>query len=279
MSSLVTSLGIGVGLAFLAFVLIYKFTPLRGKQVSLIVSMGAMLAFLPYAITHWEGLDVLAVHIAFYLVVPYVLGIITSTWEMREQHEGKDENARWFHWAPTIIVLFFLGLATVDAVIVTLSSKGLSQHMAALLLPKPDEGVKVTSYFPGTVLHNYQMKEGQYDAYLARMKQQAALHWTVKKGFSDKPMANRKQVFEVEILDRDGVPVTGAHVEANFLRASNERLDQIHVLKEMRPGLYRGQVMLPLPGYWDVFLRINHGKDSYEDKAMTEVFKAPGRTS
>jgi nitrogen fixation protein FixH len=268
-SNLLVSLGAGVALAFIAFLLLYRFTRLSGKHVAGIVIFAVIGIYVPVSIMSWPGADVFAIHLALYLITPYGLGIITAAREARahEQREG-----RWFHWGPLTLVLFFIGLVIVDSTIITLSDKGMSQRMASLLLPEPQAGAgTVTSFFPGTVAHDYQKKEALYNEYLMRLEEQRARGWQLQRGFLEAPVAGSPAVFRVAVSDREGRPVDGAEVDVEFLRPSDARQDAAYRLVEREPGVYETAVMLPLPGIWNVVLTVQRGDELHESRGTTSI--------
>jgi len=55
------------------------------------------------------------------------------------------------------------------------------------------------------------------------------------------------------------------------LRAADTRQDQSFTLVETAPGIYQGDVILPLPGVWDLVLEVRRGEDQHEVRATTEV--------
>lgn len=270
MDNLLLSLALGVGLAFVGFSLIYKFSHLQGKQVALIVAMAMFGLYGPWAIISWPGADIFAIHFALYMVTPYALGIITSHWEARAA-AGDVSRGRWLHWGPTTIVVFFLTIASVDAVIITLAGSGLSSGMAKRILPEPMKGGGVSSFFPGTVAHDYQKKEAYYNAYLVQLQRQTERGWQVKKGFVGTPQIDHQQVFRVQVLDKAGAPVSQAAVSVEFLRPSDSRQDMSLALDEVKAGVYEASVRFSGPGSWDVLIRITRGEDVHELRGMTSI--------
>lgn len=129
----------------------------------------------------------------------------------------------------------------------------------------------MSSFFPGTVSHNYQQKGEQYNDYLAQVKEQHALGWNIRKGWLAEPVVNQTTPFKVKIEDRDGKPVSQANIEAQFLRPSDKSQDHVMTLVEKAPGEYENKVSLPLPGRWDVVLKIRKQEQYYDLRASTSV--------
>ena len=150
MFNLATTLIGGIIVILTLFLLIHRFTRLNGKAVAMWMALLVIGTVIPYSILFWPGADVFAIHFAVYLMTVYILGIITS------QRESA-VNRSW-HWGPYVIGGFFLVVISVDSVLVTLAQKGMDSNIAKIWLPKPDSGVKVSSFFPGTVSHDFQQK-------------------------------------------------------------------------------------------------------------------------
>ncbi|RMG58199.1 MAG: nitrogen fixation protein FixH [Gammaproteobacteria bacterium] len=270
MNELVASLGIGILLIVAVFVLLYRYTRMQGKQVALLVFLAAMGVYVPMVILKWPGMDVVAIHVALYGVIPYVLGIITSHWEHQERMGVRNEG-RWFHWYPAILVGFFVTIAVVDSIIITLAQQGFSNPVIQALAPEEARHGRITSVFPGTIAHDFQEKEKDYNAYLRQLEIQKKRGWQVNQGFLETPHENTPTDFRIQVLDREGRPVEGAEVEVRFLRPSDKRLDQQFDLKELEPGMYGVQVRLPGKGRWYVVGLIRRGKDLHETRGWTYI--------
>ncbi|MGF1645202.1 MAG: FixH family protein [Thiotrichales bacterium] len=270
MIDLVFILGGGVALEIIAFVLLYRWLAWPGKQIALIVGATALLIYLPWGVLHWRGLDYLAIHLAFFVTVPYVLAIITAPSEQngtRSQPIGR----RWFHWGPATLVGFFLVIATVDAIILTLAERGLSGSLASRLLPEVASNEKVSSIFPGTVFHDYHKKESLFNAYLAGREAQEQRGWRVRKGWIGEARAGRSATFRIEVVDADGAPIGGAVPRGYFLRPSDHRLDHEFEMHERSAGVYEVEVVLPRPGRWTLVLLVERGDDWHELRAATTL--------
>lgn len=268
MTDLLYSLLGGIALIVLVFIALYRFSNMSGKLVAVVMAFLVTGIYVPIAIFLWPGADVFAIHIAMYLVTVYVLGIISAQRDVRKR-EG--HTGFGFHWAPATIVVFFLLIITADSIFIVMAQKGVSKDVANWLLPKPQAGGEISSYFPGTVSHDYHEKEVQYNQYLQRFKEQQERDWRVRKGWLVEPVAGKSALFRVEIKDRDGKPLQAARVNCRFLRPANSRLDQGFNLQEIEAGVYQGSLILPDPGKWDLVLVINKDNNLHEIRATTTV--------
>lgn len=273
MSSLVYSLGIGVPVIILLFWIIYKMSPLKGSQVALIMILLTVIVYFPYGIINWQGVDVFAIHIAFYFMTAYGLGIITGTRETRLAREGKTEQDDKFQWPPVIIIAFFLVIAALDAVWITLAEKGLDKTIAEFILPKDKN--TVTSFFPGTVSHDFQEKEQIFNDYIAQRELQEKRGWQIKKGWVDTPFSQQDITFKIQVLDKENQAIQDALVKVVFWYPANKAFDQQLEFSEATPGIYQKTINLAAPGCWHMVLIVEKGQDWHEVRARTWVNK-PG---
>lgn len=257
------SIPLGVTAQLALFLILTRGLRLAAKPAALVVALAAVASYMPYALLRWPGGDVLAMHIAVYLVTAYALGLIMGH---RETHQGGG-----FHWAPGLIVAFFVVLVLFNAVLVVLATRGLPDSVAHWLLPAPAAQRGLSSAFPGVVENDFQKKEALYNSYLEQVAAQQARGWQVQKGWLGPHRAGQPSQFQLRVQDRAGQPVTGAEIVGGFLRPSDTRLDQWVKLDEVEPGLYRVELVLPVPGAWDVSLEIRQGEALHVLRARTQI--------
>lgn len=259
---------IGIVAQLLLFVLLRRALRLPAKAAALIVGLAVLALYIPYAIVVWPGADVVAMHVAIFLVIAYALGLIGG------HREARMDDVPGFHWGPTLIVAFFVVLVLFDSVLVVVATQGLPAPLARVLLPRTDNSRAITSAFPGVVDNDFQKKEALYNAYLEQVRRQQERGWVVRKGWLGEARAGQPAKFQVVVNARDGQAVAGAQVRGGFLRAADTRLDQPLTLAETAPGVYQGEVVLPLPGAWNLVLEIRRGDDLHEVRATTTVADA-----
>lgn len=266
MTDLLVSLLGGVALIAIVFLLLHRFSRLNGKATAVLMALLVIGIYLPLAILQWPGGDVFAIHIAIYLVTVYVLGIISSQREAQRTLGGKT-----FHWGPASIVVFFVVVMAVDAVFIMLAQRGVDNKIAQWLLPRPETGGKVSSYFPGTVSRDFKDKHEEYNAYLERMAAQQERGWQINKGWETNAIAGQPAIFKLSLQDAAGIPIQGAKVEGKFMRPGNIELDTPALLAETGAGLYQASITLPEPGRWKLFLIIRKDEIVHELTATTTV--------
>jgi nitrogen fixation protein FixH len=251
------------------FLLMYRFSRFSGKAIAATIAIIVAIVYPGYAAINWPGADVFAIHIAVYLVLTYILGIISSQRDARKR--AGEEPGTGIHWAPATITGFFLFIIIADSMFIMVATKGVNYEMAQWLLPKPRSGATVSSNFPGTVSHDFQEKEAQYNAYLNRVREQSERGWQVKKGWLGEPQVGKAGMFRVTVKDKHGEPVSNAEVRGSFMRPGNSKLDQDFSMEEKAPGDYFAVLTLTEQGTWNLTLKINHQQGSYESRATTTV--------
>jgi len=258
------SLPIGLALEALLFFLLYRLSPLNGVQAALVGLLLTLAIFLPYSLLHWSSVDVFVLHIVVFIMAAYLAGVLTYG----------DRNAqRRFHWAPALIVLFFVVIIVVDSVFVTMSIRGLPDSLRESILPIPKSKHRVSTIFPGVVPDNNYQKESRFNAYITQREQQKARGWVIRKGWlQGVPTDNQEAVFQVQLQDHQSRPLTGLTLQGRFLRPADSRLDRDFSMNEVKPGIYRVAISLPVAGVWNLQLNALDGDTQlYEIKASTTI--------
>lgn len=271
---LVMTLGLGSLLAFSFFFILYKLIKLDGKMSALATAAAMLLVYVPFAITHWSGIDVFAIHFAFFMMIPYGLGIITAVHKERRELEGDEVDKKGMHWIPALIIVFFILIAVVDSIIISFATTGLGGGLAQILLPEGDSkdvGKKISSQFTGAVSNDLQDEEVKFDIYVAKLKKQRERGWRIGGGWDNPPEVNKESIFRIKAKDRSGNIITGANVSSEFRRASDMKFDKIYDLKETDPGVYSVTVTLPLAGCWSMKILVTKGDDEHEIRGETVV--------
>lgn len=268
--SLLLTLGVGVVASFILFFAFYKGLRWTGKLAALSTILLVQAIYIPLAATHWAGLDVFAIHFAFFNMTAVVLGIIVG---------GQNDQAKGggFHWIHGVLIGFFMILVIVDSTIISLANTGASADFVRKFLPDPQRqsAQNVTSAFPGTVANDFQKKYDKYNNYIGQLKTQSERGWKVSDGWLEKPYLNKPTLFRLHVVDKEGQAVTGGKVEISFLRPSNKGLDIRLELPEAAAGYYGVPVNLPAPGLWTMVISVNRGEEVHEVKGETWVEAQP----
>ena len=125
-----------------------------------VVSGGAvLLSYLIIVARNWPGLDVVAMHIAVFIVAAAILSLL---------HRRHAEQAPKLHWAPKVLIGFFLVLFVIDGAFIYIASHGLPEFIAQRVMPNANKGGVHTS-FPGVTPHG----EDAAKAVNSHLKQEA----------------------------------------------------------------------------------------------------------
>ena len=262
--NLILPAGVGiVGIVALFYLLKWRW-PRAGRPIAVILGVLSLAAYAPYAITHWPGSDIVTAVVAIYVMTAFILGFIYPA-------KAADAGGKSFHWGPASIFIFLSVVVLLDSIFVTLASSGLSQTAARDLLPKPDEGSIVTSFFPGTVARDYQQQEKLFNQYDSALDEQVQLGWTVHKGWVDSPVVNQPTLCRVSVVDDKGNAVPDAKVSVDFMRPADKRLDFSVELPAASGGDYQLPITMTAPGLWEVVIHIQKDKANFELNGRTDV--------
>ena len=270
---LVTTLASGSFLAFFLFFVFFKLLHLGGKMSAVATAACMLLAYIPLAVIYWASIDIFAIHFAFFMMIPYGLGIITGVHEERRKVEG--ELKKEMHWIPALIIVFFIGIAAVDSFIISSATSGLNSSLAKVLLPKAksdDISSNISSQFTGAVSNDNQDEEKRFDEYVDQLNIQRGRGWKITgKWVKPPPMVNQPAIFTFTAKDKDGVAIKGATVTTDFRRASDMKKDTMITFKESANGRYSASITSPLAGCWDMKVLLKRGHDEHEIKGQTEI--------
>jgi len=295
--SLSITLGGGSLISFFIFFIFYKVVHFRGIVAALLTALVILMIYLPLAILNWPGVDIFAIHFAFFMMIAYGLGIITS----RKQKEGEKKG---LHWGPVVIIVFFILLAMVDSTIINFATKGVEGGFAQALLPEPkklsynldeeslalqkqrykkrlSEEFKATylegintgtqSKFPGTVAYDINNREAKYNSDLVQLQQQQARGWQVEGGWLTAPTTASTQIFRIVMLDKIGNPLKDLQLEIDFMRPSDTQKDQRHHFVNKGDGSYEVTTRLAVAGLWNIEIRASKGDMLHRVRGKTSV--------
>ncbi|MGD9787284.1 MAG: FixH family protein [Sulfuricellaceae bacterium] len=248
-----------LGIAGLHFLL--RFVKVGNYWRGVLSGVLPTVAYLVYASKQWPGGDVVAVHITVYLAAATVITIAGSN---KQGGSGK------LHWAPMLLIGFFVVLATLMASFVMISIRGLPTNVAQMLLPtKSDRPIHTA--FSGVVPHNEEAAK-TIAQHMSAQEKQRRLGWKVEVDGLEAASASRS--VEVKVATRDGAPLQNAKVVISIQPLADAESRQDVELKEENPGAYRGQLNFARPGRWVVELHIQSGNDAYQVEQSVSVPKA-----
>lgn len=146
-------------------------------------------------------------------------------------------------YIPWMIVAFFLVVAAVDAVFVTLAVR---THTGVVTEQAYEKGL-------------------DYNKAIEASAAQSAMGWTGEIAF-------KADTLSFDLKDKDGNGIEGAVVEASIRRPVTKGYDRDIALADKGLGLYQAPLSLPLKGQWEVRVYASaNGQDFQSDL----VFSVP----
>lgn len=201
-----------------------------------------LMAYFGLIIGRWPGLDVAAMHISVFFAAALVLFAMT---------QFRRRGGERMHWAPKLLIVFFVGLVFLNAALLQIATKGLPEPIARWWLGS--HGGAVYSGFSGVVPHGENAAKA-VSSELSEAHRESQLGWQVEvSGLDSLDQANPIQV---RIKDRTGLPVERVTAEVRLLRAGGAEPSLILPLTAAEPGVYAGVLALPATGRWLVELRL-----------------------
>ncbi|MFP4161522.1 MAG: FixH family protein [Ectothiorhodospira sp.] len=271
MDPLILTLGLGVAAEVAAFCLLRRLARWSAPLAALMVLAGALTVGLPAAVLFWPGADLFALHLALYAITPYGLALVAT------RRGAPPEGAPRVHWAPALIVGFFVVVVLVNAVLVTAARQGVSGGWLLEWLPAPRSGaMPLASRFPGTAPEIERTRQALSPEHALELLSPPGERPEVQPGWLVPPRAGIPGVLEVQVTAPGGGPLRGAAVSGVFLRPADARLDRPVRLTEGAPGHYLGAVTLPAPGRWTLQLQVGQGDAVTRHSGMTTMVGGGG---
>lgn len=196
-------------------------------------------AYLIYAVARWPGLDVVTLHVVAYPTVAVLLS---------QLYGAKAEHSKTLHWAPKLMIAFFLSLSLIFGALVYVAGSGLPPSLARVFLPNIEAGKNIHTGFAGVVEHHQEAAKviGQHQKMEARL---ARLGWQLEATGLDSATAGESVPVVLNLRDRDGAGVEGVAASLELLRPG-QKTGETLPLTPARPGEYLGRLSPREAGSW-----------------------------
>lgn len=117
---------------------------------------------------------------------------------------------------------------------------------------------------PGLVVDDYYEQGREYEKNaVTRLTARNNLNWETKFELPQKIYTNTPDVYRFSAVDARGISIMDADVKFILYRPSDAGADFNQTLDQVGAGLYQTSLSLPLPGIWDLNIKVTHGKDVY----------------
>ncbi|MDT3706827.1 MAG: FixH family protein [Thiobacillus sp.] len=204
-----------------------------------------LVAYFVLIIGRWPGLDVAAIHISVYLAAALVLFALT---QFRQRSAGR------MHWAPKLLITFFVGLVFINAILLHIATKGLPAPIARWWLG--GHGSTVYSGFSGVVPHDRGAAKA-VSSELSQAHRESQVGWQVEVSGLDGEGMTRP--LQVRVRDRTGLPVERIEAQLQVSRPGAAAPAVMLPLEAIEAGVYIGALTLPAAGRWLAELRLMQG--------------------
>jgi nitrogen fixation protein FixH len=204
------------------------------------------IAYMFYAVRVWPGLDAVTMHLVAYPTVAILL---------QQLYSGKSGEYQGVHWAPKLMIVFFVFLTLIFGGFVYIAGNGLPPALASLLLPGA-QGKNVHTGFSGVVAHGEEAAKG-IGHHLRMESKLAKLGWQVEVVGLDQLKPGVVNPVRLMIQDAKGTPVRGVSVSLGLGRPG-QSVQQTLTLKESGIGDYRVEAELPERGEWLSILTLEY---------------------
>jgi nitrogen fixation protein FixH len=125
---------------------------------------------------------------------------------------------------------------------------------------------------PGLVVENYYEQGRAYEQNAQQiLAARNALRWETKLEIPERILAKSPGTYRFSGVDSRGVPLADADVQLTAYRPSDAGADFTTHFDPFAPGLYQAVIDLPLPGVWDLNVRISRGADVYQQSHRITV--------
>jgi len=205
---------------------------------AVIASALPSFAYMAYSVANWPGLDVLTIHVVAFPTVALLLFQIGG---------AKDGPYQKIHWAPKLMIGFFVIITVILGGFVYIAGKGVPPAVAQWLLPNI-QGKTVYTGFAGVVAHGEEASKSI--AHHRNMESKLAkLGWNVEVIGLDALRPGYSGDVRVMVRDKQGQPVSSVRVSLGIGRPGQIAQTRFS-FSPADDGGYWAQILLPASGEW-----------------------------
>jgi nitrogen fixation protein FixH len=201
-------------------------------------------AYMIYSVVSWPGLDVLTMHVVAFPTVALLLYQIGGS---------KDGPYEGIHWAPKLMIGFFVTLTIILGGFVYIAGNGVPPSVAQWLLPNA-QGKNIHTGFAGVVAHGEEASKS-IAHYRSMDSKLSKLGWNVEVSGLDDLQTGVPGEVRVKLGDASQAGVADADVSMALGRPGKPA-DKVFELTARGGGDYVAQVLLPDVGEWLAVLKL-----------------------
>jgi nitrogen fixation protein FixH len=204
-------------------------------------------SYMAYAVVSWPGLDVLTMHIVAFPTVALLLFQIGGS---------KDAPYQKMHWAPKLLIGFFLVITLILGGFVYIAGKGVPPDVAQWLLPD-SQGKRIHTGFAGVVAHGEEASK-TIAHYRSMDNKLNRLGWSIEVNGLAALREGKPSEVSVMLNDKDGRSVPDVSVRLGLGRPGQLEQSVIELFP-FGDGSYRAKTMLPAAGEWLAVVTLEKG--------------------
>lgn len=121
----------------------------------------------------------------------------------------------------------------------------------------------------GVVTENPYSKGLNFNDRIVAQQKQDALAWKVQLEVLNLNRGIPELV--ISFQDKQGILLSFLTVKTKIFRPVGDGYDQSIILKEQTPGIYRGILNLPLPGWWELQIEAHNSQDIFRHTQRIQV--------
>lgn len=116
---------------------------------------------------------------------------------------------------------------------------------------------------PGLVTEDYYERGRDHEANVQqRIDARNRLGWAMNLNLPEKIVVGTYQNYLFNVVDKYGVPISGAEVKLHAYRPSDAEADFSVAMEDMGGGMYKTRAGFPLKGIWDLTVQVTNGEDN-----------------
>jgi hypothetical protein len=208
-----------------------------------------LFAYIATLFGNWPGLDVVAIHIAVFIIAAFVAVVLS-------RHRSKQTR---MHWVPKALIAFFLVLVVLNAGFLYVSTQGLPPGLSRLLLPGVGNKILHTG-FSGTTRHGEEAAKA-ISSDLSKQYRNEQLGWRVRVEGLRMPTVGSNSVI---VFAEDGEGKTLPGLTGAFVLARPGAKGETIPLAPVSDGQYEARVDFSGPGLWLLELQLGKYRQSWE---------------
>ncbi|VAX40403.1 hypothetical protein MNBD_PLANCTO03-913 [hydrothermal vent metagenome] len=121
------------------------------------------------------------------------------------------------------------------------------------------------------VVDDYYEKGLRWDEHKAQLTKNSELGWEVSVEVGE-PDALRRRPLVVMVLDREGIPIEGATIEASiYHHAAAKRVETLTLEPGSIPGQYQAQADIARHGLWQITLAVSARGEYFTNDRMLNL--------